>query len=74
MGTPLSEKHKKHTFGAEWRGRGFSLSEVLEEKWGEMGGNVGGWLHKHVVYECLCFMYLCVVQVGTVYIHFASSA
>ena len=56
--------------------RGYVLSEVLEEKWGEMGenwekwgemgGNVGGWLHKHVVYECLCSMYVCVVQLGTV--------
>ena len=35
-------------------------------KMGGMGGNVGGWLHKHVVYECLCFMYVCVVQLYSV--------
>ena len=34
-----------------------------------MGENIGGWLHKHVVYDWLCFMCLCVVQLSTVYIH-----
>ena len=69
LGRILRDKHKKHTFGAYWEGGGGVLSEVLKEKWGKMGGNVGAWLHKHVVYECLWFMYVCVVQLGTVYIH-----
>ena len=37
-------------------------------KMGEIGESVGGWLHKHVVYDCLCFVLLC-VQLSTVYIH-----
>ena len=42
-----------------------------------MGGSGGKcwWMaRKHVVYEYLFFMFLCAVQLGTVYFHIASSA
>ena len=75
-GDNSAEKYKKHIFGAHW---GMWRAGIEQGARGKLAGNGGKWGEMLVdgltsMWYMYLYMYLCVVQLSTVYIHSTSSA